>query len=405
MKIEIEYPVITTGTPLRTNKERTVILKDTATFDVPEYFLDEAPVGFRWERRRNIHILRMINGQLYEPIAGQEAIEKPDYWKYSFKFQVFEGFWFKSLEPQAPLEFHNNPKLIRLREEAGMKLGTAFYPPEVVDVVASRVVYQQLNFRKDVELRDIVEEEFFTARSQMQDAVDNLALIGGALWRRCQPPMLTTQFSSSPNGPRSLQHDILVRPYYEDLKYVVESLGGLIKLVHNVADGDIASHVLGDILTKHGYNMQAPDFLNSVDLSSVEVFEPDLIEFPSADFSILHAADLMVSAIGSRLTQKLSSMDDRNAPGALLRRNLDRIGTDHLILYKNLIDSLEFAFANKVVDENLVNSLDSIDEQFFVHLDKHLFPGFAREILDYAMESWNERTVSIEQIAPTKPFR
>ncbi|MCV9964710.1 hypothetical protein OIU34_22730 [Pararhizobium sp. BT-229] len=213
MKLEIEYPVILQAVPPRSTLSKTVIVKDVAVADIPEYSASEAPVALR--RRRvdpNTH-KPWVQDYLHANEGLFIAARKPTIEAGKVPYE----FGYEKTQVISPI-FHNDmhgevqEKIGGLKRLHKSNYHKHIFNQDVLDAYVERwerryrgeplmTVRTKLPMLGEIKLSNIEEGGVERARSVINKKIANLILVDGRFYIKQPEPVYLANASVHVRDP------------------------------------------------------------------------------------------------------------------------------------------------------------------------------------------------------------
>jgi len=351
MRKSIEYPVLTRGIPSRTGRERYILVKDSAFFDIPEASASDAVVAATITDRHRGGAVAIVGygGQLYSRIGTpfQGADEQAFGYVFTIGKDDGKGDGDYDMHPWSVRARRIAPVLRQIRNDHGNPLDTRLFPKEAADVVAGKVNVGFPGFRHDYSFKTLDEEPFEHARLEMEEAVLNLLLVDGELWARCHAPavlhvpMVPENGDWTPESVIRLKEDVLHGSINRSLPEIVSGNWWDLGIVSPALDIEEGRERAQDLLRRYGGPAETP---SPGGRERLEVLAPALFgQQDTVPLWLCHVAHVALRNLSNGLLQPRGPYDPDPVPRDLVRFNLARFGAEDMLLMKNLSSALEAA--------------------------------------------------------------
>lgn len=392
MKVRIGYPVLARGRPEKSVKERLILLKDSAEFDIPEYSRRELVRAARIEdERRGDRSIYARDDRLYAHLAGEDQVSNPDYWnKVHFEFN--KGRKPQSNRPAAALLRAQNAVLSQLRDDHGTQLSSVLSPATVADVVAGRQGGTELAPRTDFSFKSLDEEAFQHARAAMWDAVSHLILVDGQLWQQCRSPLVSYEPMMGGPPTRAINVQILEAPHHVSVVEMLEPLRMGQTIICGCDELDEGQAIASEITSRLPSTTRDDHQLRRIN-GQLVAEAPELLATDAAAIGMLHCAISTRSWMALNLSRGKGVHDDHTSTQDRFLGNMAKASLAELITLKGLVDGIERAETHGVDDE-LVEHVRSA-------MGSELSYGFtrkrkiAKQVVEATLDRWDNRPISV----------
>ncbi len=399
MKVRIGYPVLARGRLERSVKERLILLKDSAEFEIPEYSSRELVRAARIEYDGWNKAIYASGDCLYSYLASDGQVRNPDYWN-NVHFDFHKTRKPESNRVSAALVRTQSAILRQLRDDHGTQLSSALSPTNVADVVAGRGTGTELAPRSDFTFKSIDEVAFQHARAVMHDSVSRLMLVDGHLWQQCHAPVVIYEPLMGVPPTRAINARVLQAPFYASMTDMLDTLYNAQGLICGANEMDEGEAVVRDITMRYP-GTTADDHrirpLNGQLIAEV----PELLATDTAALGILHCAISTKGWMAVNLTRGRGLHDDHSPAQDRLLDGFIKASMVEMIALKGLVDGIARAESHGVDDE--------LVEHVRVATNSDLSYGYTRprdiaqQIVEACLDRWDNRPISVLAHAGATP--
>jgi hypothetical protein len=391
MKVRIGYPVLARGRLEKSVKERLILIRDSADFEIPEYSRRELVRAARIEGVGRNRAIYGLGEHLYAHLAPANHVANPEYWNRTY-FDFHKARKPQIDHPAAALIRQHSAVLRQLRDDHGTQLSSALSPTAVADVVAGRSVGTDLAPRSDFNFKSIDEEAFQHAKNVMRDSVARLMLVDGHLWQQCRAPVVTYEPLIGNVPTRAINSMILEAPVHESLVEILERLH-LAQCIISGGDEMHEGEALAREITTSCPGTTEDDHqirpLNGRLVTEV----PELMATDTASLGILHCAISTRGWMALNLSRARGHYDDHTSVPDRLLGNMANATLAEMITLKGLVDGIARA-ESQGVDDELVEHVRSA-------MNSELSYGYTRQrdvtqqIVEASIDRWDNRPISV----------
>lgn len=393
MKRVIEYPVLTSGTPVRTSKPRAVFLTDSMEVDIPEVAagdLDVAAVMTDCHSGTEKTIYGM-DGRLYAPITDLRGTDAEDLLSRHVFTMPDENIRKAEMYPWSPLQRQYDPILRQIRFDHASQVSSKIFPENVAKVLAGRESSTRPGFRSDFQFKELDEQPFQDAREAMQVIAEDLLVVGKELWRRCHAPVIShIPYQSVPM--RRVARGSHLATAHIGIREFAEIIGHEFAVITGANASIEGERIASDISQRHDYVGAQPGLLMRETGQRVEVF--DETYFEEQDTSALwlvHCAVRAANNMSLALLKTRGTYDNEMPVHKKISYNLSRISADDILLFKRMEDALS------TIDDtpdygNLADLVLQASATPICHRNSEI-DNNARSIMDAAVENWDNRPI------------
>lgn len=401
MRVCISYPVLTRGRLEKSVKERLILLKESAEFDIPEYSSRELVRAARIEAEPRSRSIYALDDRLYAHLAPEARAADPDYWnKVHFEFH-------KTKKPQsnhaaAALIRAQSAVLRQLRNDHGTQLSSALFPATAAAVVAGREIGTELSPLTDFTFKSIDEEAFQQARAVMRDSASRLILVDGQLWQQCQSPLVTYEPLIGRPPTRAINAQILEAPHYVSTVEMLETLRLGQTILCGGQELEEGQAIARDITARFP-DTTADDFqmrpLNCQLIAEV----PELLATDTASLGILHCAISTRGWMAVNLSRRLGDHDDHTTVQDRFLFGMANASLADMIALKGLVDGIARAESHGVDDELVEHVRSSMNSELSYGYTRKR--EVAQQIVEASIDRWDNRPISVLAHAGATPPR
>lgn len=350
MKLEIEYPVILEAVPPRSSLPRTVIVKDVAVADIPEYSASDAPVALRRKRvdpnthKPWVQNYLHANGGLFSA-ARQPTIEAGRV-RYEFgyeKTQVISPIFHNAMHAEVQEKVSGIKKLHKSNAYKHL------YNDDVYQAYVERwerrfrdgpvtTVTTKIPLLNEIKLSKIEEDGVERARREINKRIEAVILIDGRFYVRQPEPVYLANASVNVRDPfvsahASISEEEILGAEKIDLSMAYFAADDL--------DGAIAYAAEMWRIRKGDDN----DYDAALSGEAYEVVDPSALRFNGERVSVLRAAEAVRRNFISSIVP--SAAGSSTYVLGKVTENFQNTSLEALVNYKHLEAELKAATGGK----------------------------------------------------------
>lgn len=339
MKLRIEYPVLTSGVPYRTSKERLVILTDSAEFDIPDFSSAEVPevasmvTGLA---ARDVIRFRGHGDHVYTKLADREEVLDGSATSYSLVLPSNgkppeDRVW-------SPLNRSYAEQLSHVRYHHSSDQASKVFPPSAVEVVSGRAETARLGGIEDYRFNEIVTTPFLHARQEMFKASRDLIMVDGELWRCNIAPFI----AYAPRRGGMPDHRINASTYASPVHVPLSEVGCFgsyydFSLVFGALDVDEGFERAMDVARR----ISAEEVIPARPAVGIEVFDPSYFRDQDVTpIGLLHCAHKIRENLSHGLLRGRGPYDNALTAHQKIGMNVGNFSAEALLLLHSIANEI-----------------------------------------------------------------
>lgn len=409
MKANIEFPVMTSGTPPRTRGEKIVMARSSGLFEIAEH--ERAEIMLRIDGLPSVaKTVALIDNRPHELIADARTFADPDYLRHQMTAAMTRDVADRRTRtPWEPLEFRHSAILRRLRAQNPNSLKSRLHPEVAfeaamnIDRMIGHILLSSQNgknrslptYSELADVKGLDASAFDRALDEMTETCQHLALVDGALWRECSAPYveIVAQPQMTPGAGQEVHVSGTINtiPHFVSLRHRAEHARVPAAMFCGMDQIDEASATMEDII-RRGLpgGREIRRHLPNATIGRIIPDDTSILRL-----GLVHSAIKACTAFGLHIA---STVLDHGAPEAdsfAVYRNLPDIQETDFIRSRTLASLVASEKEDDDTMETVAAELTDFNTAILASADWSYLPGYTADVVRRNIEQWDMRPTSV----------